>query len=547
MNIAIAQLNLQIGAFEENTAKILSSIEDAVSQKADLIVFSELAIGGYAAKDLFQNGEFIQQCGNSLEIIAKNCLNIACIIGIPLPNTEKGKPLFNAAVFIENGEIKHIHHKNYLPDYDVFDEYRYFQPGNTIKCFDYKGIKIGLTVCEDLWQEDKNHFYTGDVLDKIQSENPDLLINIAASPFSYAQELRRNNIFSKVTKQIKAPLIYVNQVGAYADLIFDGSSSAYNHNGEKVISLPCFQEKTKVFELNEINHLEVSSIAKSSNNFTKIGLIHQALVFGIREYFTKNNFKKAIIGLSGGLDSAVVAALTCEALGSENVLCVLMPSAYSSEHSIKDAEDLVYNTGCQSITVPINAAVNAFDDILKEAFIGYSPDVTEENIQARSRSTILMALANKLGYILLNTSNKSEAAVGYGTLYGDMAGALSVIGDVYKTEAYELAKYINREKEIIPIHTIVKPPSAELRPDQKDSDSLPPYEVLDDILFQLIENGKSKEDLIREGYDSPLISRIAGLLSRAEFKRMQAAPTLRVSPKSFGPGRQYPLVGKTTF
>lgn len=546
IKIATAQLNFKIGDFETNNLKIIDAITKAKTENADLIIFSELAIGGYAAKDLWRNRSFMNRCQKSLQLISSYCHGIACIIGCPTFNTTgHGKPLHNSAICIENGKTIHTHHKNYLPDYDVFDEHRYFEPGKETFCFTFKNLKIALTVCEDLWDDTTNNSYDGDLLSQLVSQKPDLLINIAASPFSYIQHKKRLSVFRKAVQTLNIPLIYVNQLGGYADLLFDGFSCAVNENGEIHIQLPVFEEKIEVFDFPATVPTEPNKYPITQSS--KIALIHQGLIFGVREYFSKNGFEKAILGLSGGLDSALVAALACEALGSKNVLCVLMPSMYSSIHSIKDAQDLVTNTGCRSITVPINGVVSAFDEALAPIFKDYTVDVTEENIQARSRAVILMALANKFGHIPLNTSNKSEAAVGYGTLYGDMAGALSVIGDIYKTEAYELAKYINRDYEVIPNHTIVKPPSAELRLDQKDSDSLPTYEVLDDILFQLIEAEVSSEELVRSGYDEAIISRVTKLLTNAEFKRNQSAPTLRVSPKSFGSGRQYPLVANANF
>ncbi|MGX1639212.1 NAD+ synthase [Sphingobacterium sp. NPDC055431] len=546
MKIALSQLNYHIGNFEKNNQKIIDSILKAKNEGAELIVFAELANGGYPAKDLLRNTAFLQQCYHSIENIAEHCQDIACIIGAPVPNQDgEGKSLYNAAVLIEQGQVKQITKKSLLPDYDVFDEYRYFEPNAQVSCIKFKEKTIALTICEDLWDDDGPNSYVGDIMLELSKENPDLIINIAASPFSYTHFESRKNVLKRNVIKASAPLIYVNQIGAQTDIIFDGRSLALNKKAEVILELKAFEEDLQFVEL--INNELKSTVEYNPRKTSEISLIHDALILGLRDYFQKSGFKSAILGLSGGLDSALVAALACEALGPENVLSILMPSVYSTDHSLKDALDLVENTGCQHQIIPIKDIAAAFESTLEETFTGREKDTTEENIQARTRGTLLMAISNKFGNILLNTSNKSEAAVGYGTLYGDMAGSISVIGDVYKTQAYELAKYINREREIIPINTIVKPPSAELRPDQKDSDSLPDYDLLDAVLFQLIEMEKSKEDVINLGFEESLVNRIYKLLCNAEFKRFQAPPILRVSPKAFGPGRSMPLVAKYSF
>ena len=546
MKIALSQLNYHIGNFEKNNQKIIDNILKAKNEGAELIVFAELAIGGYPAKDLLRNTAFLQQCYHSIENIAEHCQDIACIIGAPVPNQDgEGKSLYNAAVLIEQGQVKQITKKSLLPDYDVFDEYRYFEPNAQVCCIKFKEKTIALTICEDLWDDDGPNSYVGDIMLELAKENPDLIINIAASPFSYTHFESRKNVLKRNVIKASAPLIYVNQIGAQTDIIFDGRSLALNQKAEVILELKAFEEDLQFVEL--INNDLKSTVEYNPRKTSEISLIHDALILGLRDYFQKSGFKSAILGLSGGLDSALVAALACEALGPENVLSILMPSVYSTDHSLKDALDLVENTGCQHQIIPIKDIAAAFESTLEETFAGREKDTTEENIQARTRGTLLMAISNKFGNILLNTSNKSEAAVGYGTLYGDMAGSISVIGDVYKTQAYELAKYINREREIIPINTIVKPPSAELRPNQKDSDSLPDYDLLDAVLFQLIEMEKSKEDVINLGFEESLVNRIYKLLCNAEFKRFQAPPILRVSPKAFGPGRSMPLVAKYSF
>jgi len=546
MKIALSQLNYHIGNFEKNNQKIIDSIQQAKEAGAELIVFAELAIGGYPAKDLLRNPAFLQNCYQSIELIKEHCQDIACIIGAPVPNQDgEGKSLYNSAVLIEDGEVKSITKKSLLPDYDVFDEYRYFEPNKSVSCINFKGKTIALTICEDLWDDDGPNSYVGDIMLELAKENPDLIINIAASPFSYTHFESRKNVLVRNVIKAAAPLIYVNHVGAQTDIIFDGRSLVLNKKAEVIMELKAFEEDLQLVEL--VNNDLQSSLPFEQKNTTEISLIHDALVLGLKDYFHKSGFKTAVLGLSGGLDSALVAALACEALGAENVLTILMPSIYSSDHSLKDALDLVQNTGCQHRIIPIKDIAAAFENSLSETFEGRETDITEENIQARTRGTLLMAISNKFGNILLNTSNKSEAAVGYGTLYGDMAGSISVIGDVYKTQAFELARFINREREIIPMNTIVKPPSAELRPDQKDSDSLPDYDLLDSVLFQLIEMEKSREDVINLGFEETLVNRVYKLLCNAEFKRFQAPPILRVSPKAFGPGRSMPLVAKYSF
>lgn len=543
MKIALAQLNYHIGNFQDNNQKIVDAIQKARHEKVDLIVFAELAIGGYPAKDLLRNQRFIEECEASIEHIAAHCTDISCIIGAPVRNEDlEGKPLYNAAILLENGQVKQLVHKTFLPDYDVFDEYRYFEPNRNFNCVEIKGQKVALTICEDLWDDDSKNSYVGDLMGELRKENPSLIINIAASPFSYTQYESRLQVLQGHAIKAASPLVYLNQVGAHTDIIFDGRSLLLNANGEIVQELKGFEEDFTIVDTS------ISTVTKKEiQGHHEIALIHQALILGLKDYFRKSRFKTAVLGLSGGLDSALVAALACEALGPENVTAILMPSKFSSDHSIKDALDLVKNTGCAHQIISIEAMVNAFEENLAPAFAGKKADTTEENIQARVRGTLLMAISNKFGHILLNTSNKSEAAVGYGTLYGDMAGSLSVIGDVYKTQAFKLAEYMNREREIIPVNTIVKPPSAELRPDQKDQDSLPPYDLLDSVLYQLIELEKSGSEILHLGFEQELVQRIARLLSQAEFKRFQAPPILRVSPKAFGAGRQFPLVANFLF
>jgi NAD+ synthase (glutamine-hydrolysing) len=543
MKIALAQLNYHIGNFESNTHKIIEHINLAKADGADLVVFAELAVCGYPPRDFLEFEEFISLCEDAAKEIATHCYGIACIVGLPVKNEAvAGKDLYNAAYFIEEGTVKAVTRKALLPNYDVFDEYRYFEPATQFDCIDFKGTRIALTICEDLWNINNNPLYVSNPMDVLITQHPDVMINIAASPFSYQHDDNRRLVLSDNAKKYNLPLLYVNQVGAQTEIIFDGGSMVFDAAGKLLDEMPYFKEHLRTYTLTEgkiagyvpVAHEVVPDIAQ----------IHDALVMGIKDYFTKSGFSKAVLGLSGGIDSAIVCALACRALGPENVMAVLMPSKYSSDHSIKDALDLVENFSCKHEVIPIAKAADAFDSMMAKAFDGLPFNLTEENIQARSRGIVVMAMSNKFGYILLNTSNKSECAVGYGTLYGDMCGAIGVIGDVYKTQIYELAHYINKDGEVIPENTIVKPPSAELRPGQKDSDSLPDYDTLDAILYQFIELKKSSAAIIAQGFDAELVRRIIKMVNGAEFKRYQTPPILRVSPKAFGMGRRMPIVGK---
>lgn len=546
MKIALAQLNYHVGNLESNTKKIISTINLAKAKGADLVVFAELAICGYSPMDLLEFEEFIENCEIAAQEIASHCVDIACIVGLPIKNSVvKGKDLYNVAYFIADGKVQNIVRKSLLPTYDVFDEYRYFEPNTAFECILFKGRKIALTICEDLWNINENPLYLSCPMDELMKQQPDLMISIAASPFDYGHDEHRIQVLSDNAKKYQLPLFYVNHVGAQTEIIFDGGSLVFDEEGSLKAEMKYFDEDLQVFDLSEIQN--VKNKYPASERVTDIALIHDALVLGIKDYFVKSGFKKAILGLSGGIDSAVVCALACEALGAENVMAVLLPSKYSSDHSIKDALDLVNNLGCQHEIIRIEEVTNAFNSTLAVTFEGQPFNLTEENIQARSRGIILMAMSNKFGYILLNTSNKSECAVGYGTLYGDMCGAIAVIGDVYKTQVFELARHINKNGEIIPENTIVKPPSAELRPDQKDSDSLPAYNELDAILYQHIEKRQGAKAIVAQGFEESLVTRVLSMVNAAEFKRFQTAPILRVSPKAFGVGRRMPIVGKYTF
>ncbi len=538
MRVSLAQVNVHVGNFESNLKKFYDAIDKALSEKSDLIIFPELAICGYPPRDFLEYEHFVKQCFNSIKLLATKCTAITCVIGAPTfnPNPE-GKALYNSAFVLSNGTIQNIIHKTLLPTYDIFDEYRYFEPNTNFSCVTINGKKVALTICEDLWNIDDQKLYVNSPMEMLVKESPDLMINIAASPFDYNQAEKRMDVLRWNVAKYNLPLLYVNHVGAQTELIFDGGSVYIDSKGELRQELPFFQEETRTFSIEE----EKINLGKDN---TRIELIHDAIVLGIKDYFLKSGFSKAVLGLSGGIDSAVVAALASEALGPENVLAILLPSQYSSDHSIKDAEDLAKTLGINYQQIPIKNIFNSFENELEEMFINRNKDLTEENMQARIRGVLLMAISNKFGNILLNTSNKSEAAVGYGTLYGDMCGGLSVIGDVYKTQVYELANYINRNREIIPVNTITKPPSAELRPDQKDSDSLPDYDILDEVLLNYIEASKSKDELVEIGFDAALVERITALVNRNEYKRYQTPPILRVSPKAFGMGRRMPIVAK---
>ena len=542
LKIALAQLNYHIGNFLGNVLSMKEAIEAAKEQKVDLIVFSELAICGYPPRDLLEFEDFVDRCYASLEELAQECIGITAIVGGPSKNPNvAGKRLYNSAFILEDGCIGSEIRKSLLPNYDVFDEYRYFEQGKNAQCITVKGTKIALTICEDLWNV-VDPMYTFSPMDKLMDERPELMINIAASPFSHGQLEQRNRVLSLNCRKYGLPLIYVNHIGAQTELIFDGNSLIKDSTGKTIHQLPAFEEQmeTCVFGNGSISVNENQPEVKPE----KIERIHDALVLGIRDYFRKLGFSKAILGLSGGIDSAVTLALAVEALGPESVHSILMPSMYSSDHSISDSEQLCANLGSSYDIVPISTAYEQIEEDLLPLFAGTESDVTEENLQARLRGLILMAYSNKHGHILLNTSNKSEAAVGYGTLYGDMNGGLSILGDVYKTEVFSLATYINRNLEVIPLNIITKPPSAELRPDQKDTDSLPEYDILDQILHLYIEERQGPDAIVDQGFDDALVTRILRLVNLNEYKRYQTPPILRVSPKAFGMGRRMPIVGK---
>ena len=542
MRIAIAQINYHIGNFTHNVSRMLEAAEKAKAQGADIVCFGELATCGYPPRDFLEFDDFIVQTEQAIDTLRKATTDIAIVVGSPSRNPEvEGKDLFNSVYFLADQKVVHVHHKTLLPTYDVFDEYRYFEPAHQFGVATFKGKRIAFTVCEDIWNVgNENPLYTVCPLDEMMPLQPDFIINVSASPFSYTQADSRLHILRSNVERYKLPMFYVNHVGAQTELLFDGGSVVMSPNGAVHEELPYFEEVVKTYDLVDV----ISNATDNTQPKEKMALIHDALVMGIRNYFGKLGFKTAVLGLSGGIDSAVTAALAAKALGGENVRGLLMPSQFSSDHSIADAQQLAVALGMPHDIIEIKDIYHSFMDKLQPLFGDKPFNVTEENIQARVRGILNMAISNKFGNILLNTSNKSEMAVGYGTLYGDMCGGLSVIGDVYKTEVFALAEYINRDNEVIPYNTITKPPSAELRPNQKDSDSLPDYAILDQILYLYIEQRTDPADIIALGHDAALVKRILRLVNINEFKRHQTAPVLRVSTKAFGMGRRMPIVAK---
>lgn len=549
MKIALAQLNYIVGDFGFNRTLMLESIAEAHRNKVDLIIFSELSICGYPPLDLLERKAFIEKCIASIHTLASEMpAEIGVIIGGPEMNDQKeGKLLFNSAYFLLNGEIRDTFRKSLLPTYDIFDEYRYFEPGKEFKVLEFKGKRIAVTVCEDLWDDQpvdnqfaRSRLYTINPMQELMKCEPDLIVNIAASPFAFDRQRIKQGIFTSKAKKHGLPIFMVNQVGANTELIFEGGSMAVSPEGKVTHQLGFFENDYAEIVLEDV--IKAKSVVPELPD--RIELMHDGLVLGIKDYFRKSGLTKATLGLSGGIDSAVTLALAEKALGYENLHVLLMPSRYSSDHSISDSEVMAGRLNVGYDIISIEELFKEFNVAMQPIFAGTQEDVTEENIQSRIRGVMLMALSNKHGHILLNTSNKSETAVGYGTLYGDMAGGLSVLGDVYKTDVYALARYINREEEIIPENIITKPPSAELRADQKDSDSLPDYDTLDSILEKYIERQMSDEDMIKEGYDPDTVKRVIRLVDNNEYKRYQTPPILRVSSKAFGVGRRIPLVGK---
>lgn len=557
MKIVLAQQNYHIGNFELNTKKIIAAIREAKAAGADLILFSEMCVCGYPARDFVEFNNFIAQCEASVDLIRQEADTIGVLIGGPSRNPSKlGKDLFNAAFFLYEQKIVAEIHKTLLPTYDVFDEYRYFEPATTWKVVPFKGKKLAITICEDIWNLGDNPLYTICPMDRLMEQQPDIMLNLSASPFDYTHDEDRKAVIKANVLKYRLPLFYCNAVGSQTEIVFDGASLVFDAHANLCAALPMFAEATPLLELSDNGIIHAPILEPASRMPDKelnpaklepelnIDQVYQALVLGIRDYFTKMGFTKAILGSSGGIDSAVTLAIACEALGAENVRAILLPSPYSTEHSVADAIALSTHLQNPYDVVPIHQVYTAMLQTVQPLFGDLPFSLAEENMQSRSRGNLLMAIANKFGYILLNTSNKSELATGYGTLYGDMAGGLSVLGDCYKLQVYTLARYINRDKEIIPKNIIEKAPSAELRPGQKDSDSLPDYALLDQILYQYIEKRNGPEEIKQMGFDPALVNRTLKMVNTNEYKRNQFCPIIRISPKAFGVGRRVPIVGK---
>lgn len=557
MKIALAQQNYHIGNFEENTRKIIEGIRAAKEQGADLVMFSELCVCGYPPRDFLEFKDFISRSYAAIDQIRAHADTIGVLIGAPDINpVREGKDLFNAAYFLYEKEVKGVAHKTCLPNYDVFDEYRYFEPAYDWNLIPFKGKKLAITICEDIWNLGNNPLYRNCPMDELMKQQPDIMLNISASPFDYTHVEDRKAIVKLNVTKYKLPMFYCNCVGSQTEIVFDGGSLVFDRHGNLIRQLPLFKEALQVFELDDYGNF-LQPVLVQSHELPNTELnppdldenlctaeIYEAIILGIRDYFTKMGFTRAILGSSGGIDSAVTLALACDALGKENVRAILMPSPYSTSHSVSDAEQLSRNLGNPYDILPIQNIYESFLSTLNPLFGDLPFSIAEENIQSRTRGNLLMALANKFGYILLNTSNKSELATGYGTLYGDMAGGLGVLGDCYKMQVYALARYINRNGEVIPVNIISKAPSAELRPGQKDSDSLPDYAILDRILYQYIERRQGPAEIKNLGFDSALTDRVLRMVNINEYKRNQFCPIIRVSPKAFGVGRRVPIVGK---
>jgi NAD+ synthetase len=543
MKIALCQINPIIGDIKGNKDKIINGYKRGVELDADLVIFPELSLCGYPPLDLVEKEEFRIALSEASNQIAEITGETGLLFGSITEDYEDiiGTGIYNSAVLCYKGRIQFIQNKTLLPNYDVFDEVRYFEPAKDVFIHEFKGKKLGISICEDIWNDDdywKNRRYPIDPVKKIVKKGAEILINISASPYAFGRREERYEMLSTLTASERIPLAYVCCVGAQTDLIFDGGSMCFNSNGDLVKIGKYFEEDLILFDTEE-NYEEIASVERSFE-----AELLDSLILGIKDYASKTGFTKALVGLSGGIDSAIVTYLAVKAFGKENVFVVMMPSKYSSEGSIKDSEKLISNLGISSEMISIQPV---FDEVLKmlnPVFEGTKENIAEENIQSRIRGLYLMAISNKFNYMLLTTGNKSEMAVGYATLYGDMSGALAVIGDVYKTDVYRLAEFINREEEIIPKQIIDKEPSAELRPNQKDQDSLPPYDLLDKILQMYLEEYKELNEITAELKDEATVRKVLRLVDMNEFKRKQAAPVLRVSTKAFGYGRRFPIVQK---
>ena len=547
MKIAIAQINPIIGDFKHNFDKMKHFAYQAIKLQCDLVVFSELVITGYPPRDLLERRDFIDANLACLERLLTSIRGIGVICGFVDKNhAGKGKPLYNTAILFEDGNIIHKVHKRLLPTYDIFDEQRYFEPGRKSLPCSYKGHRIGLTICEDAWNDEdifQKRIYAHDPVAQTVQAGADLVINIAASPYYLGHDTFRQNMFAFMAQKYRLPFIFANQVGGNDSILFDGSSAVFDKKGKAIARASDFTEDVVIFDSKTLQAYR-DNIHNVSQSDTES--ILKALVMGTHNYVTKCGFSKVVIGLSGGIDSALTSCIAVRALGPENVSVVFMPSPYTSIENFEDTQKLAANLGVVLTTIPIESMFKEFLRFLSPAFKDTEPDITEQNIQARIRGTILMALSNKHGALVLSTGNKSELAVGYCTLYGDMTGGLAVISDIPKTMVYDLAHFINQEKEFIPPRIITKAPSAELKPDQIDQDDLPPYDILDAILKEYIEEVKGIEDLVQMGFDKRVVEDVISRVDRNEYKRHQAAPGLKVTSKAFGYGRRYPLAQRYT-
>ena len=567
MKLTIAQLDLTVGDLTSNAQQILAAAHTASKEGAQLLLTPELSLCGYPPRDLLLRPGFIQQMQTAVEQLAKDLPDgLAALVGLAQANAGAGKkgqkPLYNSMALLENGTIKTVFHKRLLPTYDVFDEDRYFESGTKPNHFylktDNHSLHIGVTICEDLWNEDGfwgQRAYEVNPTAEVVATGVDLVVNLSASPFTVGKQALREKMIAHAARQHQCPIVYVNQVGGNDDLIFDGCSVATDRHGVLVNRSHSFEPAVQTVDYSlEKQDLVPGAVAPLPNG--SAAEIWAALVLGVKDYSRKCGFSKAVVGLSGGIDSALVAAIATAALGPDNILGVLMPSPYSSDHSISDAEKLAHNLGITTQTLPIGELMTGYDHRLLQLFSNTDPGVTEENLQSRIRGNLLMAIANKFGHLLLSTGNKSEMAVGYCTLYGDMNGGLAVIADVPKTTVYSLCHWLNNsiqtqnflglidptdKTEIIPAHILTKPPSAELRPDQIDQDSLPPYHILDDILERLIQRHQSASDIVAAGHEPNIVKKVVRLLTRAEFKRRQAPPVLKVTDRAFGLGWRMPI------
>ena len=543
MKIALGQINPTVGDFSGNAAKIIEFSRRAQTAGAGMILFPELSVCGYPPRDLVERPSFVTHNRESAERIAAQTKGIAVICGLVTPaDSDAGKSAMNSAALLMDGKVAFIQSKMLLPTYDVFDEMRNFAPARKQELFPFCGNRMALTICEDAWNDKQfwvKRLYTVDPVEALIQAGGNFVLNISASPFWIGKRELRRDMLASIARQHRVPVVLVNQVGGNDSLVFDGSSLVLNREGNVIAQGLSFEEDLIYFDSQSLTgemHQEVAGDEASA---------YSALVLGTRDYIQKCGFRKAIVGLSGGIDSALTAVIAADAVGADNVIGVGMPGPYSSPGSIEDARSLAKNLGIRFELLSINPAYEAYRQILHDVFAGLPQDVTEENIQARARGAVLMALSNKFGAIVLSTGNKSELGVGYCTLYGDMVGGLAVISDVPKTLVYRLSDYVNSRHRVIPQTTLEKPPSAELRPDQKDSDSLPPYDVLDAILEDYIEDSHSAEQIAADRkFDIQLVKRVIRMVDRAEYKRQQAAPGLKISPKAFGYGRRVPIAAK---